>query len=71
MSIYLDGYRSRSAQEKRDLIPLIYSVRDAYRLNLVPIENGEDVIRYLNAGQLRQQIKIADLSISVIRIRTP
>jgi hypothetical protein len=60
MLIYLDGYRSRSAQEKRDLIPLIYSVRDAYRLNLVPIESGEDVIRYLNAGQPRQQIKIAD-----------
>jgi hypothetical protein len=60
MLIYLDGYRSRSAQEKRDLIPLIYSVRDAYQLNLVPIENGEDVIRYLNAGQSRQQIKIAD-----------
>ena len=60
MLIYLDGYRSRSVQEKRDLIPLIYSVRDAYQLNLVPIENGEDVIRYLNAGQPRQQIKIAD-----------
>jgi hypothetical protein len=58
--IYLDGYRSRSAQEKRDLIPLIYSVRDAYQLNLVPIENGEDVIQYLNAGKPRQQIKIAD-----------
>jgi hypothetical protein len=60
MLIYLDGYRSRSAQEKRDLIPLIYSVRDAYHLNLVPIENGEDVIRYLNGGKPRQQVKIAD-----------
>jgi hypothetical protein len=60
MLIYLDGYRSRSAQEKRDLIPLIYSVRDAYQLNLVPIENGQDVIRYLNNGKPRQQIKIAD-----------
>jgi hypothetical protein len=60
MLIYLDGYRSRSAQEKRDLIPLIYSVRDAYQLNLVPIENGEDVIRYLNGGKPRQQVKIAD-----------
>jgi hypothetical protein len=60
MLIYLDGYRSRSAQEKRDLIPLIYSVRDAYQLNLVPIENGEDVIRYLNNGKPRQQLKIAD-----------
>jgi hypothetical protein len=60
MLIYLDGYRSRSVQEKRDLIPLIYSVRDAYQLNLVPIENGEDVIRYLNAGRPRQQMKIAD-----------
>jgi hypothetical protein len=60
MLIYLDGYRSRSAQEKRDLIPLIYSVRDTYQLNLVPIENGDDVIRYLNSGKPRQQIKIAD-----------
>ena len=60
MLIYLDGYRSRSAQEKRDLLPLIYSVRDTYHLDLVPVESGEDVIRYLNAGKPRQQIKIAD-----------
>jgi len=41
--IYLDGYVSRSAQEKRDLVALIYTVRDKYRLNLVPIRNGRDV----------------------------
>ena len=58
--IYLDGYRARSIQEKRDLIPLIYSVRDTYQINLVPVENGEDVIRYLNGGKPREQVKIAD-----------
>jgi hypothetical protein len=58
--IYLDGYRTRSAQEHRDLIPLIYSVRDTYKLNLVPLKDGEDVIRYLNYGKPRGQIKIAD-----------
>jgi hypothetical protein len=58
--IYLDGYRTRSAQEHRDLIPLIYSVRDTYKLNLVSFEDGEDVVRYLNYGKPRGQIKIAD-----------
>ena len=57
--IYLDGYVSRSAQEKRDLVALIYTVRDKYRINLVPIRNGRDVIAYLNRGQPRGSVKIA------------
>jgi hypothetical protein len=59
LPIYLDGYVSRSAQEKRDLVALIYTVRDKYRLNLVPIRNGRDVIAYLNRGQPRGSVKIA------------
>jgi hypothetical protein len=57
--IYLDGYVSRSAQEKRDLVALIYTVRDKYRLNQVPIRNGRDVTTYLNRGQPRGSVKIA------------
>ena len=58
--IYLDGYRSRSEQERRDLVALVYSVRDKYRLNLVPIRDGKEVIDYLNRGQPRSRVKIAD-----------
>src|ERR1700730_65073 len=57
--IYLDGYVTRSAQEKRDLVALVYSVRDKYKINLVPIRNGRDVIGYLNRGQRRGSLKIA------------
>jgi len=59
--IYLDGYVTRSAQEKRDLVALVYTVRDKYRINLVPIRNGRDVIAYLNHGQPRASVKIASL----------
>lgn len=58
--VYLDGYRTRGKQDNVDLIANIHSVRDKFHVNLVPIENGADVIRYLNSGQDRNRVKIAD-----------
>ena len=59
--VYKPGYvRRAQRQDKADLIGNINSVRDKYRVNLVWIRSGEDVISYLNAGRPRDQVKIAD-----------
>ena len=63
MLVYLDGYRSRGRQDQQDLISNIYSVRDKFRIRMIPIENGKDVMAYLNNGGdgiSRDQVKIAD-----------
>lgn len=57
--VYKKGYVERGAQEKKDLIGFINSVRDAFNLNLVYFDKGSEVINYLNSGQPRDQVKIA------------
>jgi hypothetical protein len=62
--VYKQGYIDRGEQEKKDLIGYIDSVRDAFNLNLVYFRSGDEVINYLNNGQLRngqprEQVKIA------------
>jgi len=59
--IYKPAYVRRSKQEGRDLVAMIESVRDADHLNLVWFEKTSDLIAYLNYGQDRNQVKIADL----------
>lgn len=60
--IYLDSYRSRSQQENKNLISDIYSIRDKYHIQVVPIQTAQDAIDYLNQGehQDRTRVKIAD-----------
>lgn len=59
--VHKPSYVRRAArQDKTDLIANIVSVRDKYGVNLVWIENGDDVINYLNAGQPRDRVKIAN-----------
>jgi hypothetical protein len=58
--VYKQGYIDRAAQEHQDLIALINSVRDKFNVNLVWFRNGADVINYLNNGQPRNTMKIAD-----------
>jgi hypothetical protein len=57
--VYKRGYVERAAQEKKDLIGFIESVRDKFNLNLVWFHQGSEVIDYLNRGQPRDQVKIA------------
>ena len=57
--VYKPGYLDRATQEKQDLISNIESVRDKFNLHLVWFGPGSDVLRYINAGQPRDQIKIA------------
>jgi hypothetical protein len=57
--VYKKGYVDRAAQEKKDLIGFIDSVRDKFNLNLVYFDQGHEVINYLNNGQPRDQVKVA------------
>jgi hypothetical protein len=58
--VYAQGYKDRAVQDNQDLISLIGTVRDKYNLNLVYFRKGDDVINYLNSGQARDSVKIAD-----------
>jgi hypothetical protein len=57
--VYKQGYVDRATQEKQDLIGHINTVRDKFDLKLVWIDNGADVINYMNHGQPRDRLKIA------------
>ena len=58
--IYRQGYEDRAKQEHQDLISLIGTVRDKFNINLIWFGPGHEVIDYLNNGQARDQLKIAD-----------
>ncbi len=59
--VYAPSYRTRAAQEGRDLMPTIVSVRDAYRVNLRFFEQTSQLVNHLNSGKPRDRIKIANL----------
>jgi hypothetical protein len=59
--VYRTAYEKRSKQEGRDLVSMIESVRDAEHVNLIWFTKQADLIDYLNYGQDRNQVKIADL----------
>ncbi len=52
--------RRADRQDKTDLIGNILSVRDKYNVNLVWFNKGSEIIDYLNRGQPRSQVKIAN-----------
>lgn len=58
--VYKRAYDRRSQQDHQDLISDIVSVRNKYGVNLIWISSGQDVIDYLNNGQPRDQVKLAD-----------
>ena len=58
--VYRPSYESRSRQEHNDLIGHITSVRDAYGVKLMWFDKPSQVINYLNAGQPRDRVKIAN-----------
>ncbi len=59
--VYRPAYVSRAKQENNDLIGHITSVRDAYNVKLIWFDKTDEVISYLNSGQDRRRVKIADL----------
>lgn len=58
--VYRPGYVDRAAQEKKDLLGFIDSVREKYNLRLIYFSKGDEVINYLNHGQPRDSLKIVD-----------
>src|SRR4051812_11556644 len=58
--VYKPAYEARGKQEKNDLVGHIESVRDAFKIKLIFFNKAEEVINYLNYGQNRDQVKIAD-----------
>ena len=57
--VYRKGYVTRGRQENRDLVGLVNSVRDTYKVNLVWFNSGIEVINYLNGGKPRGSVKIS------------
>jgi hypothetical protein len=59
--VYKPAYdRRNNRQDHADLIGNIVSVRDKYGVNLVFFDRTDQLINYLNQGQPRHQIKIAN-----------
>lgn len=59
--VYKPGYTRRAErQDRADLIGNIVSVRDKYGVNLVFFDRTDQVINYLNHGQPRNRVKIAN-----------
>ena len=58
--VFEDGYKTRGAQDHEDYVSDLNSVRDKYHLHMVPVKDGLQVIDYLNNGQDRNRVKIAD-----------
>ena len=58
--VYGPGYKDRGVQEKQDLFSHIATVRDKFNLKLVYFSKGDEVINYLNNGQARDSLKVAD-----------
>jgi hypothetical protein len=59
--VYRPSYISRGRQDNRDYMSLISSVRDAYNVRLMWFESTDQLVNYLNAGQPRDRVKIANL----------
>ena len=59
--VFRPSYVSRSRQDGRNLLPLIESVRDAFGVKLVYLDRTQQLVDYLNGGQPRSRVKIANL----------
>ncbi|MFI0347244.1 MAG: hypothetical protein ACH346_00525 [Chthoniobacterales bacterium] len=59
--VFRPSYQRRAErQDKKNLLSNIESVRDKYKLHLVTFDSQKEFIHYLNAGQPRNRMKIAN-----------
>lgn len=58
--VYRPAYERRGAEDGKDLVSLVESVRDAYKLRLVYFSSGPEVLAYLLRGRERSKIKVCD-----------
>ena len=59
--VFRPAYVRRAGEEQKDLLKLIDSVRDAYRVKRVYFSSASDLLAYLNTGRDRGKVKISDL----------
>jgi len=58
--VFRPAYVRRGGEEKKDLIKLVDSVRDAYGVRRIYFSKAQEVIDYLNKGRDRERTKIGD-----------
>lgn len=59
--VFRPAYVRRAPQEGKELLPIIESVRDAYRVKLVYFSTTPELIAYLNEGRNRSKHPISNL----------
>lgn len=58
--VFRPSYLRRSGEEGRNLIELVDSVRDAYRVKRIYFSEAQQLVDYLNKGRDRKRFKIGD-----------
>jgi hypothetical protein len=58
--VFKPAYERRRTEEKKDLIRLVDSVRDAYGVRRIYFSKTKELIDYLNMGRNREKVKIGD-----------
>jgi len=56
--VYRPGYVTRASEDGNPLISWIESVSETYKVKLIWINTGRDIISHINTGQDRKRIKI-------------
>ncbi len=56
--VYRPGYVARSAQDQRDLLALVESVRDKYQLRLIYFDTTPQLLNYINRAPHRRSLRI-------------
>lgn len=59
--VFRPAYVRRGAEDGKDLIKLVDSVRDAYGVRRVYFSKTQELVDYLNKGRDRKRVKIGDL----------
>ena len=58
--VYRPAYERRGEEDKKDLLALVDSVKDAYKLNRRFFSSGSEVVEYINRGKNRLKVKVCD-----------
>jgi hypothetical protein len=58
--VFRPAYERRMVEEKKDLLSLVDSVRDAYKLHRIYFSTGPEVLNYLKSGKNRLKVKVCD-----------
>ncbi len=57
--VFRDSYVTRGAQDGRDYVALVESIRSAFGVKIVWFSKSAEVFNYLNGGQPREAVKLS------------